>query len=120
MKGLTTQVPLVNGRLFLTEGVEKARDAILFYTIFDKFRVYSSDFGSNFVSLLQKPASYIQMNSTIILGVYGRGVEKYVPDVKVNSIDVGYFPPDRKSHRLKITYSVKEEDNSVNNDVIFI
>ena len=119
-KGLTTHIKLQNGRFQLIDGVEKARDGIRFYTIFDKFRVYVSDFGANFVSLLQKPASYIQVNSTIILGVYKKGVEKYVPNVKVNSIDVGYLTKDRKTHTLKLGYSVEEENKTTVQDVIFV
>jgi len=119
-KGLTTQVNVVNGRFLLADGVEKARDGIRFYTIFDKFRVYVSDFGSNFVSLLQKPASYVQANSTILLGVYRKGIEKYVPDVSINTIDIGYLKSDRKTHVMKIDYSVKEEDKTVTHDVIFV
>jgi len=119
-KGLSTQFNLVEGRFLLTEGVEKARDGIRFYTIFDKFRVYLSDFGANFVSLLQKPASYIQANSTILLGVYRKGVEKYVPNVKVNTIDVGYLAGDRKTHVIKVDYSVKEEDKTETHDVTFV
>lgn len=119
-KGLTTQISVVEGRFLLTDGVEKARDGIRFYTIFDKFRVYVSDFGSNFVTLLQKPVSYVQANSTILLGVYRKGVEKYVPNVKVNSIDIGFLVSDRKTHVMKVDYSVKEEDKTVTQDVIFV
>ena len=119
-KGLSTKIDLEKGRFLLTEGAEKTRDAIRFYTIFDKFRVYVSDFGSNFVSLLQKPASYIQANSTILLGVYRRGIEKYVPSAQVNSIDVGYLEKDRKTHVIKVDYSVKMEDKTEIQDVIFI
>ena len=119
-KGLSTQFNLVEGRFLLTEGVEKARDGIRFYTIFDKFRVYLSDFGANFVSLLQKPASYVQANSTILLGVYKKIIDKYVPGVTVTSIDVGYLVTDRKTHVIKVEYSAEEEDKTVSNDVIFV
>ena len=119
-RGLTTEFNLDDGKFLLSDGVEKARDGIKFYTIFDKFRVYVSDFKSNFVSLLQKPASYIQANSTILLGVYRKGLEKYVPNVKVRSIDVGYLVNDRKTHVIKVEYSVKEADKTETQDVIFV
>ena len=119
-KGLKTSFSLTEGKFLLSTGVEKARDAIRFYTLFNKFRVYVSDFGANFVSLLQKPASYIQANSTILLGVYRKGVEKYVPNVKVNTIDVGYLEGDRKTHVIKVEYSIKEEDKTETHDVTFV
>lgn len=120
LKGLPTQINLTDGRFLLTSGAEKTRDEIRFYTIFDKFRVYLSDFGSNFVTLLQKPASYVQANSTILLGVYRKGIEKYVPNVKVNSIDVGYLTSDRKTHVIKVDYSIKADDKTEVQDVIFV
>lgn len=119
-KGLNTQIEMHNGGFYLSESIDKARDAIKFYTIFDKFRVYCSDFGANFVTLLQKPASYIQANSTLLLGVYRKGVEKYVTDVEVNSIDVGYLVKDRKTHVMQIGYSVKEENKVTTQDVMFV
>lgn len=120
MKGLSTQFNLDKGSFLLSEGIEKTRDDIKFCTKFDKFRVYASDFGSVFVSLLQKPASYVQANSTILLGVYKKIIDKYVPGVKVTSIDVGFLVTDRKTHVIKVEYSAEEEDKTVSNDVIFV
>lgn len=119
MKGLQTDFKIYKGAFLLTEGVEKATDAIKFFTLFNKFRVYVSDFGSNFISLLQKPTSYIQANSTILLGVYREGIKKYVPSVEINSLDIGYVNNDRKNHVIQINYSLKEDKVKTPN-VIFI
>ena len=120
MKGLSCRFQLRNGAFRLTGGSEKARDNIWFYCIFDKFRVYFSDFGGNFVSLVQKPVSYLQLNKTLILRKLQMGIEKYCGGVKVNGIDIGYFASNRKDYRMQISYSVKEEDNSVSQDVTFV
>ena len=119
MKGLQTDFRLHNGAFLLTEGSEKAADALKFFTLFNKFRVYVSDFGSNFISLLQKPTSYIQANGTILLSVYKNGVKKYVPSVEINSLDIGYLNNDRKNHVIQINYSLTEGKTKAPN-VIFI
>ena len=120
MKGLSCRFKLHNGKFMLSDGVKQSRDSIWFYCIFDKFRIYCSDFGANFVSLMQKPTSYLIMNRTIILGALRKGIQKYVPNVTVNNIDIGYVATNRKEYTMLIDYSAVEENNVETRDVIFV
>lgn len=120
MKGLPCRFYIRSGRFILTEGIEKARDNIWFYCIFDKFRVYSSDFGANFISLVQKPIAYLIMNKTIILGSLKKGIQKYVPNVNVRGIDIGYTSKDRRTYSMKIEYDSVQENKTKIHDVTFI
>lgn len=119
-RGLPSRFQLHNGRFMLAEGVEKSRDNIWFYCIFDKFRIYTSDFGANFVSLVQKPTAYLIMNKTIILGSLKKGIQKYVPNVKVKDIDIGYTSTDRKSYSMMIEYMSVQENKTEIKDVTFV
>ena len=120
MKGLPSRFYLQNGKFKLVDGVEKSRDNIWFYCIFDKFRVYSSDFGADFVSLVQKPISSIVLNKTLILGKLKRGIQKYVPNVSVKAIDIGRLPNERRSYTMLIEYTSKQENNVETQDVTFV
>lgn len=120
MKGLPCRFYIKNGKFALTEGVEKSRDSIWFYCIFDKFRVYTSDFGANFVSLAQKPVTYLFENRTIILSTLRRGIQKYVPNVDVKDIDLGYMSTNRRDYSLMIEYSSVQEDKTEIQDVTFV
>ena len=120
MKGLPSRFLIRNGKFVLSEGVEKSRDSIWFYCIFDKFRVYSSDFGADFVSLVQKPIGYLIMNKTVILGSLKRGIQKYVPNVKVRNIDIGYVSKERKNCTMMIEYNSIQENKTEVHDVTFV
>ena len=120
MKGLTSRFQLKEGAFYLSEGVEKSRDNIWFYCIFDKFRIYASDFGANLVSLVQKPIGYLLMNKTIILGTLQQGIQKYVPNVKVEDIDIGYLSSNRTNYSLRIEYNSVKEDKTSIKDVTFV
>lgn len=120
MKGLQSRFTLKNGSFVLTKGIEKSRDSIWFYCIFDKFRVYSSDYGADFVSLVQKPIASLVLNRTLILGNLKKGIQKYVPNVNVNSIDIGYTSNDRRNYSMMIDYSSKQEDNVDVQDITFV
>ena len=124
MKGLNTDFSLQDGRFLLSSGIEKTRDEVNFYCNFDKRRLYLSEYGKNSVtllaSLMQKPISYIQMNSTLILGTLQKELQKYVPNMDVKDIDLGYFPENRKQYFVKIEYTSTQEDNSKIDDVIFV
>ena len=104
----------------MTDGVEKSRDNIWFYCVFDKFRAYTSDFGANFVSLVQKPTSYIIMNRTLILGALKKGIHKFVPNVRVKNVDVGYTSKDRTSYSVMVEYETIQEDKTKLQDVTFV
>lgn len=119
-KGLPSRFFLEKGRFSLVGGVEKSRDNIWFYCIFDKFRVYSSDFGANFVSLVQKPIGHLIANKTILLGSLKKGIQKYVPNVEVNSIDIGYSSANRKEYLAMIEYTSIQEDKTKVQDVTFV
>ena len=120
MKGLASNFRLKDGKFVLTNGVEKSRDAIWFYCVFNKFRVYTSDFGANFVSLTQKPIAYLITNKTIILGTLKKGIQKYIPNVKVKDIDIGYTSMDRKTYTMKIVYDSVQENKTKIQDVTFV
>ena len=119
-KGLPSRFHISNGRFYLADGVEKSRDNIWFYCNFDKFRVYTSDFGANFLSLVQKPIAYIIANKTIILGSLKKGIQKYVPNVSINSIDIGYTSTNRKEYSMLIEYSSVQDDKTEIKDVMFV
>lgn len=120
MRGLPCRFNLKDGRFVLIEGIEKSRDSIWFYCIFDKFRVYTSDFGANFVSLVQKPIAYLITNRTIILGSLKKGIQKYVPNVTVRNIDIGYTSKDRRNYSMMIEYNSVQENKTDVQDVTFV
>lgn len=120
MKGLNTDITLKNGAFFLDESVRRSRNAIWFYCVFDRFRVYCSDFGGNFLALQQKPVSYIVENAPILLTQLKRGIQKYVPSVTVKDLDVGYVGPDRKEYSVRIEYTSTTDDKQKINDVTFV
>lgn len=120
MKGLPSRFYLQNGKFVLTEGIEKCRDNIWFYCIYDKFRIYTSDFGADFVSLVQKPIAYLIMNKTLILGTLKKGIQKYVPNVSVKNIDIGYTSKDRRNYSMMIEYTSVQENKTKTQDVIFV
>lgn len=120
MKGLPCRFLIKDGKFQLTNGVEKSRDNIWFYCIFDKFRVYTSDFGANFQTLIQRPIAYLIMNRTIILGTLKKGIQKYVPNVSVNNIDIGYLDNDRKNYSMLIEYNSIQDDKTTVQDVTFV
>ena len=116
MKGLATNFNLHKGRFVLLEGVEKVRDDVNFYCRFNKRRTYLSDYGKNSLTLLhsleQKPVSYLQKNSTLLLGMLKKELHKYVPGVKVRNIDVGYFPENRRHFMIEIEYMAVLKDKT--------
>lgn len=120
MKGLSCRFHIKNGKFALTDGVEKSRDGIWFYCIFDKFRVYTSDFGANFVSLVQKPVSYLLDNKTIILGSLKKGIQKYVPGVTVRNIDIGYTAQNRRDYTMMVEYNSVQDNKTEIQDVTFV
>lgn len=120
MKGLPCRFLIKDGKFQLTNGVEKSRDNIWFYCIFDKFRIYTSDFGVNFQTLIQRPIAYLIMNRTIILGTLKKGIQKYVPNVNVNNIDIGYLGNDRKNYSMLIEYDSVQDDKTTVHDVTFV
>lgn len=120
MKGLPCRFQLIGGKFRLAEGIEKSRDDIWFYCIFDKFRIYTSDYGADFLSLVQKPIAALIMNKTLILGGLKKGIQKYVPNVSVKSIDIGYTSTSRRDFSMMVEYtSVSETKNEIQ-DVTFI
>lgn len=119
-KGLSCRFTLSEGKFLLTEGTEKVQDNLWFYCIYDRFRVYFSDFFSGFSLLQQKPVGYLITNQTLILGRIKKGINRYVPGVTVDSIDVGYAGSDRKEYHLRISYTLNREDNTNIQDVTFV
>jgi hypothetical protein len=110
-----------NGKLALSSGSTKAQDDIWFYCVFDKLRVYTSDYGFNFRALEQRPTSFFLINRALITSTLKNGIEKYTNDLKVNSVDVGYDPADdNKQIRLLIDYSSVEENKTEVKGVTFV
>lgn len=120
MTGLNSNIILTNGRFTLSKGPDRARDALWFYSIFDRMRVYYSDYGASFVSLLQKPSSVLVANRTILLGILRSGIIKYVPNVTIKNIDMGYLYNNRKQLNLLLEYDVVGEKTTTESEVIFI
>lgn len=119
-KGLPSRFYLRKGKFVLTEGIEKSRDNIWFFCVYDKFRIYTSDFGADFVSLVQKPIAYLIMNKTLILGALKKGIQKYAPNVKVKNIDIGYTAKDRRNYSMMIEYDSVQENKTKIQDVTFV
>lgn len=119
MKGLPSRFNIVNGKFELVGGIEKSKDALWFYFIFDLIRVYVSDFGANIGLLLQKPTSQITLSKTLILASLKGGIRKYVPSVELNNIDIGYFQDDRKTLRMQVDFTTVVETEKIEG-VIFL
>ena len=69
---------------------------------------------------MHKPISYIHRNSTLILGMLQKELQRYVPNIKVKDIDLGYFPENRRQFLVKIEYTSIQEDKSEIDDVTFV
>ena len=119
MRGLNCNFTIKDGKFSLSEGTDRATDAIWMYSIFDKNRVYVPNYGANLVSLLQKPIGILVSNRTILLGTLKKGITKYVPNVVLKNIDMGYTKTNRKHLYLKVEYSIKGEEDKPT-EVIFI
>lgn len=120
MKGLPCRFLVNGGKFQLSNGIDKSRDNIWFYCVFDKFRVYTSDFGANFQTLIQRPIAYLIMNRTIILSTLKKGIQKYVPNVDVTNIDIGYLDNNRKNYSVLIEYNSVQDDKTTIQDVTFV
>lgn len=120
MKGLTCRFLIKDGKFQLSNGINKSRDNIWFYCVFDKVRVYTSDFGANFQILIQRPIAYLIMNRTIILSTLKKGIQKYVPNVDVTNIDIGYLDNNRKNYSVLIEYNSVQDDKTIIQDVTFV
>lgn len=120
MKGLTCDFTLEKGKFHMFSGSEKTRSSIWFLINFDKIYPYDTSFSASLLSLLQKPVSYMLTNRTLILNNIQRKVEKYVPSVKVNRIDIGYSNNDRTKYVVQVGYTSKGEDNTTIQDVTFV
>lgn len=119
MKGMSCQCFLREGKFLLISGVDKYRDSLWFYSIFDRLRPYTPGYGGNFATLLQQPVSSLLLNRTIFLGKLQKGIARYVPGVTVQDLDIGYLGESRKDFVVKINYSYQEEGTSVQ-DVTFV
>lgn len=119
-KGLPCRFFLQDGRFQLASGTQKAKDAIWFYCIFDKFRIYTSDFGANFHTLVQRSVAFLFANRNLILGNLRRGITKYVEDVSIKDLDIGYVDNDRTHILLRVEYTSVEENKTTINDVTFV
>lgn len=118
MKGLSSRFNIVDGKFQLTDGIEKSKDNIWFYCIFNKIRTYFEDFGGNFLSLTQKPVSMIRQNKVFIIGNLQNGIEKYVGNVEVTSIDMGFI--NRKDMVMVVEFKGLDEENNIKKGVTFI
>ena len=117
---MSCRFQLTNGKFTLTSGVDYSADMVWLYCIFDKYRVYSSDYGANFNVLLQKPVSTIQLNRTLILGRLSQGIQKYVPKVSAKTVDIGYANGDRETLRVFIGYSAVLDNKTEVFNVVFV
>lgn len=118
MKGLSSRFDMINGKFQLSDGVSKAKDNIWFYCVFNRVRTYFEDFGGNFLSLTQKPISSLRQNRVFIVGNLQSGIEQYVGNVEVKSIDIGYT--DRRNMNMIIEFNTLDEENNIQKGVTFI
>jgi len=120
MEGLSCRFKLTGGKFQLTQGVEKSKDDVWFYCVFDKVRTYLSDYGGNFPLLVQRPTSMLIQNKVFIFGNLQKGIEKYVNNVAVKWLDIGYAPKDRKSYILVVSFLTKDNSNNPQEGVTFV
>ena len=118
MKGLSVRFNIVDGKFALTSGVDKAKDNIWFYSIFNRVRTYFEDFGGNFLALTQRPVSSIKQYKVFILGNIQNGIEKYTDNVEVTKIDIGFT--DRKNMTMSVEFKTLDEENNIQRVVTFI
>lgn len=110
-----------NGKLGLSSGSTKASDDIWFYCTFDRMRVYSPNYGFNFRSLVQRPASFFIVNRALIVSTLQNGIEQNTNDLRVLGVDVGYDPSDsRRELTLRIEYAAVEESKTEVQGVTFV
>lgn len=129
MKGLSCQLFLESGKFIMISGIDKYRDAIWFYCIFDKVRAYTQDFGANLVSMTQQPVSTLLLNKNLLFGKIQRGIYRFIPGVSIDDLDIGSisesgsFPNkqvmSRTDYVVKITYTCQEEGTTLQ-DVTFV
>lgn len=110
-----------NGKLGLSSGSTKASGDIWFYCTFDRMRVYSPNYGFNFHSLVQRPASFFIVNRALIVSTLQNGIEQNTNDLRVLGVDVGYDPSDsRRDLTLRIEYAAVEESKTEVQGVTFV
>lgn len=59
-------------------------------------------------------------NRNLILGNLRRGITKYVEDVSIKDLDIGYVDNDRTHMLLRVEYTSVEENKTTINDVTFV
>lgn len=119
LTGLNANMKLDRGKIVLSSDIDRHRDAIWFFCVFDKYRIYLSDFKSNLFSLLQRGHSYILRYRPILLGNLQTGVEKFTKGIKVNRIEFGTFEG-QKDLVVAVDYTSEVVEDTDNTDVIFI
>lgn len=107
--GLSTNFKLQNGAFQFSSGSEKVTNDVWFLMNFDLARVYLSEYDPGLLDLVQRPASYLIQFGTIILGRIQLLMEKYVPQIKINALDLVYTFQSRKEYGIYFEY-VFEDD----------
>lgn len=120
MKGLSCRFKLEKGKFQLSQGVDKCKDDVWFYCVYNKVRTYFSDYGGQFSSLIQRPTSMLIQNKIFIFGNLQKGIEQNVNNVVVKDLDIGYTPRDRKSYILVVSFTTIDDNNNPQNGVTFV
>lgn len=87
--GLSPRFTLSNGRFSFTSNEVKAKDNLFFFMQFAFVsRIYLRDFNPALWGVIQQPTSVLQQFKVLILAHLKKKIEQYVPNIKVDSMDV--------------------------------
>ena len=88
-QGLSHRFYVRNGKFTFSSGPSKLRDNLFFLLSFDTIvRIYMDDFSPKLLWLVQKHSSFIESYKIIMLGRLKKIVLKYVPDIKIDSLNI--------------------------------
>ena len=119
--GLSHNFNLKQGKFVLTGGQNKLKDSLFFLLLFDTIpRIYQADFAPKVMWLIQKPMSYVDTYKILLLGRLKKIVQKYVSDIKIDSIDIiSNRSRGEKSYDLSVNYSYTgDEGESINDNAV--
>jgi len=107
-KGLSYDVPIVNGRFLLDSGVEKVDKNVLMFLDFTGYsRTYSEDFTIDLGWFIQKNTHIAKLYKVAVLGRIQSALKKYLPYVLLKNIDLTYDKESRKEIGVLIDYQTE-------------
>lgn len=109
------------GAFKLIGGGTKAQDGLaMMLTFIGWHRTYYPDFSPDVLWLLQKPTSMVESFKTVILSRFVRAINKYIPTINVEKINIQYDYTDRKKFGTAIQYTYNLEPENTIKTVSFI